>query len=95
MILTVRRSSGFPLVLGSLDIDILNTLEQEERYQELEKFEEQLRKSEDLKEVKIETTKLDEVLFFLASIQHYGPIILDFTKETVVIDDAGECNASN
>lgn len=95
MILNVRRSSGFPLILEERDLDILQTLEQEERYIELEYFEKQLRKSDDLKELKVEATKLEEILIFLNSLNHNGPIFIDFRKSLIIIDDVGDADACN
>ena len=39
MILNVRRSSGFPLLLEPTDMDILDELEHQGRFLELELFE--------------------------------------------------------
>lgn len=95
MILNVRRSSGFPILLENRDLDILDVLEQEGRYLELERFEKSLRDSDELKDIKVECTKLDEVLVFLNSLNHLGPIILDFRKSLIIIDDVGESDACN
>ena len=95
MILNVRRSSGFPILLEPRDEDILNTLEQEGRYLELEHFEKALRDSDELKDLKIEVKKLDEILIFLNSLQHNGPIIIDFKRSLIIIDDRGDADACN
>ena len=95
MILNVRRSSGFPILLEPRDLDILDALEQEGRYDELEHFEKALRDSDELKDLKVEVKKLDEILVFLNSLQHNGPIILDFKRSLIILDDIGESDARN
>ena len=95
MILNVRRSSGFPLLLEPRDMDILDTLESEGRYVELEHFEKALRDSYELKELRVEVTKFDEILVFLNSLQHTGPISINFQKSLIIIDDTGEIDACN
>ena len=95
MILNVRRSSGFPILLEPRDLDILDTLEQEGRYVELEHFEKALRDSDELKDLKVEVKKLDEILVFLNSLQHNGPIIIDFKRSLIILEDTGVTDACN
>ena len=90
MILTVRRSSGFPLLLEPSDLDILDALEAEGRYLELECFERELRHSDDLKDLKVEVTKLEELLIFLDSLNHKDPITIHFRKGLVILEDNGD-----
>ena len=87
MILNVRRSSGFPIFLEDSQLATLDVLEQEGLYSQLESYERELRHSDDLKDIKIEATKLEEVLVFLNSLNHSGPIILNFRKSLIIIDD--------
>lgn len=95
MILNVRRSSGFPLILEDSQLATLDVLEQEGLYSQLEDYERELRHSDELKEVKIEATKLEEVLMFLNSLNHNGPITIDFRRSLVVIEDNGDADACN
>lgn len=90
MILNVRRASGFPLLLEPKDLDILDALEHEGRFLELEQFEKILRQSDELKDLKIEATKLEEILVFLNSLQHPGPITIDFRRHLIIIEDNGD-----
>lgn len=92
MILSVRRSSGFPILLEPRDLDILDALEAEGRYDELERFEKVLRESDELKDIKVEVTKFDEILVFLNSLQHDGPITIDFRRSLITINDTGDIN---
>ena len=95
MILSVRRSSGFPLLLEPTDMDILDELEHQGRFVELEHFEKTLRNSDELKDLKVEVTKFDEILVFLNSLNHDGPIIIDFKRSLIILDDTGGVDASN
>lgn len=93
MILNVRRRSGFPIALEDSEIYTLEQLERDELYTQLEDYERELRQREDLKEIKVQCTKLDEILIFVQSLHHYGPVIFDFTRSLVILDDVGgfEC----
>lgn len=89
MIFDVRRASGFPLVLENRDLDILDALEYEGRFLELEHFEKALRDSDELKELKVQATKLEEIMMFVGSLNHSGPITIDFRRHLIVIEDTG------
>jgi hypothetical protein len=83
------------LLLEPRDLDILDTLESEGRYVELEHFEKALRDSDELKDIKVEVTKFDEILVFLNSLQHNGPIIIDFKRSLIILEDTGVTDVCN
>jgi hypothetical protein len=89
MILSVRRSSGFPILLEPIEMFTLEQLERQGLYEQLADYEKQLRQSEGLKDLKVEATKLEEILVFIQSLQHHGPIVLDFSRGLIILDDAG------
>ena len=90
MILSVRRSSGFPILMTPEELSTLDYLEREGLYTQLEDYEKQLRRTDEaLHELKVEATKLDEVVFFLQSLNCSDPITIDFRRGLVIIEDAG------
>lgn len=91
MILRVRRSSGFPIMLESFEQQTLDYLEQEGRLTELENYERELRSLDDgLRELTVEAKTLAEVHFFIESLKHVGPIVLDFSRGLITILDTGD-----
>lgn len=91
MIFTVRRASGFPIVLEMEEQHALDTLEEQGRWVELEDYEKTLRQSDALKELKIETEKLEELLVFLNSIGNpLSSMRINFQKKLLVIEDQGD-----
>lgn len=90
MIFTVRRASYFPIILEPEEQHTLETLDEQGRWVELEDYEETLRKSDNLKEISVQTEKYEELILFLDSINHKGPITINFEKKTIVIEDNGE-----
>lgn len=90
MILTVRRSSGFPILLEDSEILTLAMLEDTEDYLQLEDYERQLRQSDSLKDIKIKVKTLDEINMFIKSLNHRGSITIDFDRSLVVINDNGD-----
>lgn len=91
MIFNVRRASGFPIVLEMEEQHALDTLEEQGRWSELEEMERLLRQSDALKELKIETEKLEELLIFLNSIGNpLSSLTINFSRKTVVIEDQGD-----
>lgn len=90
MIFDVRRATGFPLLLEGRDLDILDALEYEGRFLELEHFEKALRQTDEIKELKVEVTKLEEILVFINSLNHNGPITIDFRRHLIVLEDNGD-----
>jgi len=90
MIFTVRRSSYFPILLEMEEQHALDVLEEQQRWVELEAFEHDLINSDTLKEIKVETERLDELLVFLTSLNHMGSIKINFQKKEIVILDVGE-----
>lgn len=93
MILNVRRSSGFPILLEPIELFTLDQLEAQGLYLQLEDYERQLRQSEALKELRVEAVKLEEIQVFLQSLNHSGPVIFDFARSLIILDDTGgyEC----
>lgn len=90
MIFTVRRRSYFPIVLEPEEEQTLNVLEKQQRWIELEEFEQDLRRNEALKELKVECTQLEEILVFLNTINCHYPITLSFQKKSIIIEDNGD-----
>lgn len=89
MILTVRRASGFPIIIEDIEQKVMDELEAQGEWQQLEELERLLRKEDALKELKVEAEKLVEIRVFLDSIKHYGPITVNFEKGTIVVQDQG------
>ncbi len=90
MIFTVRRASGFPIIIEDIEQKVMDELEAQGEWQQLEELERLLRQEDALKELKVEVEKLEEILIFLQSVRHEGSITLNFVKKTVVIQDQGE-----
>lgn len=91
MIFNVRRASGFPIILEMEEQHSLDTLEAQGRWQELEEMERTLRQSDALKELKIETEKLEELLVFMNSIGNpLSSFTINFAKKTLIIQDQGD-----
>ena len=91
MIFNVRRASGFPIVLETEEQHALDTLEEQGRWAELEDMERLLRQSDALKELKIETEKLEELLVFINSIGNpLSSLTINFAKKTVIVEDQGD-----
>lgn len=90
MIFNVTRASGFPIIIEMEEQHAMDVLEEQERWQELEELERDLRRTDDLKEIKVECERLDEILILLSSLNHMGSISINFTKKTIVIEDNGK-----
>ncbi len=90
MIFDVRRASYFPIILEPEEQHTLDTLEEQGRWAELEDYERTLRQSDVLKEIKVETERLDEIMLFLNSIHHTGPITINFEKNLIILEDNGD-----
>lgn len=90
MILTVRRASGLPIALEPEEEHALLTLEAQGRWDELEHLERDLRKSDVIKELKVECVHIDELILLLSSLNCPYPITLDFQRGTAVILDNGD-----
>jgi len=90
MIFLVRRASYFPIILEPEEQHTLDTLDEQNRWAELEEYERTLRQSDNLKEIRVETEKFEELILFLDSINHKGPVTINFTDKTLVIEDNGE-----
>lgn len=91
MIFNVRRASGFPICLEPEEQHCLNTLEEQGRWLELEEYERTLRHSDALKDLKIQTEKLEELLVFINSIgDSLNSLRINFAKKEIVIEDQGD-----
>jgi len=89
MVLTVTRASGLPICLEPEEEHALKTLEEQGRWIELEHFERDLRKSDVIKELKVECVQLEELILLLSSLNCPYPITIDFNKRTATILDNG------
>lgn len=91
MIFSVRRATGFPIIMEPDEEYTLHILEKQGKWQELEDFERQLRTTEfSMRELNIECSRLEEVLVFLKSLYMYHPITIDFRKRIIIIEDNGD-----
>lgn len=91
MIFSVRRASGFPIVLEMEEQHALDTLEEQGRWLELEEMERTLRQSDSLKDLKVECEKLEELLIFINSIGNpLSSLTINFAKKQIVVEDQGD-----
>ena len=89
MIFRVFRASGLPLVLEEEELHTIKTLEAQGRWTELDDLQHDLRKNEDLKEIKIEAHSLGELKFFLEAIDNEHEFVIDFKRMIIIIQDQG------
>lgn len=89
MIFKLSRASGLPIVLEEDEVQEINRLEAQGRWTELDELHTTLRQSEDLKEIRIETSSLGELRFLLEAIDDEHDFLIDFKRLLIIIQDQG------
>lgn len=89
MIFKLSRVSGLPIVLDEDEAHTIKTLEAQGRWAELDDMYDQLRKSDDLKEISIEADTMEELKLFLTTLEDNFEFIINFERKTIRIADQG------
>lgn len=89
MIFKLSRASGLPIVLEEDEVQEIKRLENQGRWTELDELHTMLRQSEDLKEIRIETSSLGELRFLLEAIDDEHDFLIDFKRMLIIIQDQG------
>jgi len=89
MIFRLFRESGLPLILEEEEVHTIKTLEAQGRWTELDDLYHDLRKSDDLKEMRVEANSLGELRFCLEAIDDEHDFIIDFKRMLIIIQDQG------
>lgn len=89
MVFRLFRDSGLPIVLDEEESHAIKTLEAQGRWSELDIIYDELKKSDDLKEIRIEAESMEELKLFLTTIDDTFEFRINFEKKYIAIEDAG------
>lgn len=89
MIFRLSRDSGLPIALEEDEAHVIKTLEAQGRWDELENYIAELRDSDGLKVLAVEADTIEELKFFLTTIDNNFEFIINFEKKTIRIADQG------
>lgn len=89
MTFRLTRSSRLPVMLEPDEIHMMQTLELQGRWIELEDYEKELREGDGLKSLNIEIDKLEELKMFLTTIEPCITFLIDFENMYITIMDTG------
>lgn len=89
MIFKLFRDSGLPILLEEDEAHTIKTLEAQGRYTELDDYYADLKNQDGLKEITIEANTLEELKFFLTTIDNTFEFRINFEHKYVAIMDGG------
>jgi hypothetical protein len=89
MIFRLFRDSGLPILLEEDEAHTIKTLEAQGRWSELDNYYEELKNQDGLKEITIEANTIEELKFFLTTIDDTFEFRINFEKKYVAIMDGG------